>query len=160
MLQIDNTTALVNLKSHTLETAPFIYDGRTLVPLRFISEALGAQVKWNGEQRSITLTVGQDTIVLVIGQSAARVNGKTVMMDVPAMIYNNTTMVPVRFVSEQLNQKKSPLTMKHEPFSSSVKTQQKPAMTIRCQPQTQLITLSANGTCGSRQAAMERAAEP
>jgi len=104
-LQIGNKTAYVDDKAHTLEAAPFTYNGRTVLPLRFVGEALGAEVKWDGKTRSITLTSGSDTIVLVIDSSAARVNGKTVMMDVPAFVHNQITMVPIRFASEQFKQK-------------------------------------------------------
>ncbi|GGG05615.1 copper amine oxidase N-terminal domain-containing protein [Paenibacillus abyssi] len=105
VLQIGNKTAYVNNKAHTLEAAPSTYNGRAVIPLRFVSEALGAGVKWNGKERSITITLGQDTIVLVLDQSAAKVNGKTVMMDVPAIMQGKVTMVPIRFVSDQLKHK-------------------------------------------------------
>lgn len=105
VLQIDNTKAYINDEEYVLEAAPFIHDGRTVVPLRFITEALGAELEWNGAERSITLTRGEDTIVLVIDRSEAVVNGKKIMMDVPAIIHNNKTMVPVRFISENFNQK-------------------------------------------------------
>ncbi|CAM4166782.1 copper amine oxidase N-terminal domain-containing protein [Paenibacillus alkaliterrae] len=104
VLQLGNRTAYVNDKAFTLETSPFLHNGRTLIPLRFVSEALGATVKWNQKDKSITLTMNSDTIVLVIDKSVARVNGKNIMMDVPASIYGNITMVPIRFVSEQLKQ--------------------------------------------------------
>lgn len=103
-LQINSTTATVNGETFTLEVAPFIFDGRTMVPLRFISEALGADIVWDGNTRSITLTLGSDKIVLTIDKSEAVVNGQIVMMDVPAMIFKGRTMVPIRFVSENFNQ--------------------------------------------------------
>jgi hypothetical protein len=104
-LQIGSKTAYVNGKKHTLEKAPITYNGRTMIPLRFVSEALGAKVAWDGKTQSITITLGSTKIVLVINKSEATVNGKKVMMDVPAMIQGNVTMVPIRFVSEQLKQK-------------------------------------------------------
>jgi len=105
VLQLGNTTAYVNDKAHKLEVAPFNYNGRTVLPLRFVGEALGLDVKWNGQTRSITLRSDKDTIVLVLDDSQATVNGQRVMMDVPAFIHNKVTMVPIRFVSEQLKQK-------------------------------------------------------
>ncbi|MGM9937259.1 MAG: endo-1,4-beta-xylanase, partial [Candidatus Ornithomonoglobus sp.] len=56
-LQIDNTEAAVNGEAKTLETAPVIMNERTLVPLRFASECLDAEVDWNGDTRTITITV-------------------------------------------------------------------------------------------------------
>ena len=54
-LTIDDTTAVVDGKSVTLDQAATIVDGRTLVPLRFVSEALSAAVDWNGETRTVTI---------------------------------------------------------------------------------------------------------
>ncbi|OUS76411.1 hypothetical protein B1748_12050 [Paenibacillus sp. MY03] len=105
VLQINNPAAWINGDEYKLEVAPFIHNGRTLIPLRFVSEALGAKLDWDGAARRITLTRGEDVIVLVIDSSEATVNGKRVTMDVPATIYKGKTMVPIRFVSEQFNQK-------------------------------------------------------
>ena len=54
-LQIDNTTATVNGAESVLDCAPIIVDGRTLVPLRFIAEALNADVDWDGDTRTVTI---------------------------------------------------------------------------------------------------------
>lgn len=104
ILQIGNKTAYVNGEAYNLGVAPFIFNGRTVLPLRFVSEALGAEVVWNGKDRSITILYGDDTILLVLDQSAATVNGKKVVMDVPAFTRNSITMVPIRFIAEQLQQ--------------------------------------------------------
>ena len=55
-LMIGNTGALVNEKLITLNAAPYIENGRTYVPIRFVSEALGADVKWNGTTKTVTIT--------------------------------------------------------------------------------------------------------
>ena len=55
-LQIDNTLANVGGADITLDTAPQIISGRTMVPVRFISEALGAEVGWDGNTRTVTIT--------------------------------------------------------------------------------------------------------
>ena len=81
---------------------PVIESGRTLVPARFVSEALGAEVTWNGATQSVTVVQEGKTIVLVIGQRNVTVEGRTVSLDVPARIINSRTMVPLRFVSEVL----------------------------------------------------------
>lgn len=103
-LKLDSLSAKVNGKEHTLDAAPTLINGRTMVPLRFIGEALGAKVEWNGEDKSISMRLGDQTVGLKIDQSEATLNGQKVMMDVPAMIIGETTMVPVRFVSESLKQ--------------------------------------------------------
>lgn len=104
VLQINNKTASVNGKKVILEVAPTIIDNTTMVPLRFISEALGATVDWNGWERRIALTTAQDRIILWIDKIQAQVNGKTVAMIVPATIVDGNTLVPVRFVSENFRQ--------------------------------------------------------
>jgi len=55
-LVIGNAGALVNEKLLTLNAAPYIENGRTYVPIRFVSEALGADVKWNGTTKTVTIT--------------------------------------------------------------------------------------------------------
>jgi hypothetical protein len=83
------------------EVPPFIEQERTMVPLRAIFEALGAVVKWNGETRTVTATREDLEIKLVIDGPAYK-NGETVSLDVPAVIVNSRTFVPLRFVSEAL----------------------------------------------------------
>jgi len=92
----------VNGDEPAFEVAPFIRDGSTLVPFRAISEALKAQVEWNGEERSVTVTRDGISVKLFIGSTEALVNGKTVILEVPAAIVDGSTVVPVRFVSEAL----------------------------------------------------------
>ena len=77
-----------------------IVDGRTMVPLRAIFEALGASVEWNAETRTVNSKLGDTEISLTIGENKLIRNGKEVALDVPAMIMNNRTLVPVRAVSE------------------------------------------------------------
>lgn len=103
VLQLDNTTASVNGESVKLDVAPFLKDGRTLVPLRFVTEALGANLEWNAEEQSITLRRGTDRMKLVLNSSEALVNGKTVFLDVPAINHKGRTMVPIRFVIENFD---------------------------------------------------------
>lgn len=76
----------------------------TMVPLRFISEALGAAVEWNGTARTITLKQGERTIRLTVDRAEAEVDGQTAVLEQPAFIRSGTTLVPLRFVAEQLHQ--------------------------------------------------------
>lgn len=103
VLQLDSTTASVNGKAVKLDVAPFLKDGRTLVPLRFVTESLGANLEWNDMEKSITLRRGTDKMVLVLDSSKALINGQTVYMDVPAINHKGRTMVPIRFVIENFN---------------------------------------------------------
>lgn len=97
--------AFVDDKSFKLEVAPFTLNGRTMVPLRFISEAFGAKVGWNQKARKVTIEKGANKIELVIDKKEAVANGESVLLDSPAIVKNNVTLVPVRFVSESLKMK-------------------------------------------------------
>lgn len=72
--------------------------GRTLVPLRAIFEALGAEVEWDGATRTASATWDGGSLSLPVGASQATVNGQTVQLDVPAQLIDGRTMVPLRFV--------------------------------------------------------------
>ncbi len=79
---------------------PVIVEGRTLVPLRSVFEALGAEVSWNNEERSVTSIKDDVTITLKVDSMEMLVNGEIKTLDVPAQIMNERTMVPVRAVAE------------------------------------------------------------
>ena len=81
---------------------PYITNGRTMVPLRAVMESLGCNVKWNGEDRSVTVSkYNSDTVVrLFIGSNTAYVNGNMQYVDVPPVIQNGRTYLPIRFVLE------------------------------------------------------------
>lgn len=84
------------------DVPPIIEDGRTLAPLRAIFEALGANVQFDPVTNTVIATKGITTISLQIGSSQAKVNDKTIRLDVPARIINERTLVPLRFISEAL----------------------------------------------------------
>ena len=103
-------TASLEVDGQLLQTdvPAFVYRSRTMVPIRFISDALGANVEWNQDALQATITTADKTIVLTIGSATALVNGQSVALydGVPATmaVLNgiSRTVVPVRFVSEQL----------------------------------------------------------
>lgn len=84
------------------EVPPIIENGRTLVPLRAIFEALGANVSWDGPTQTVTATKSDITIKLQIGSQTAYRNNEAVSLEVPGKIISNRTLVPLRFVSEAL----------------------------------------------------------
>lgn len=104
-LKLNSKEAAVDEKNVKLDVAPFSLDKRTMVPLRFISEAFGSKVGWDKKTGLITISKGNSKIELVIDKKQAVVNGKTVQLDSPAIVRNNVTLVPIRFVSESLNMK-------------------------------------------------------
>jgi len=82
------------------DVLPQVTDGRTLVPLRAIFEALGAEVSWDAGTQTVTGTKGNTTVVLPIGSTSPTVNGQVVAIDVPGTVVNGRTLVPLRFVAE------------------------------------------------------------
>ena len=93
-------TVKINDTAVTFDQPPIIYNDRTLVPLRAIFEALGATVTWDGETQTVTAEKGGTTIKLTIGEYGFYKNGSAISLDVPGMIVNDRTLVPVRAVSE------------------------------------------------------------
>lgn len=85
------------------DAEPTIIDGRTLVPMRAIFEAMGAEVSWiQATQTVVGVGKDQTMVVLPIGSTQATVNEKTVTLDVPAQIIHDRTLAPLRFVGESL----------------------------------------------------------
>ncbi|WP_339280927.1 copper amine oxidase N-terminal domain-containing protein [Lysinibacillus sp. FSL P2-0066] len=80
------------------DTAPEQKNNRTMVPLRVISENLGAQVHWQDSQ--ITLTMDQTTIKLNLNNRTVIKNGEKEQLDVQPYMKNNRTYVPIRFIAE------------------------------------------------------------
>ena len=86
------------------DATPFI-DGnnRTMVPVRFVSEALNAEVGWDGALRQVTVTKDSKKIVLTINKPEMQINGVTKVLDCAPLIVDDRTFVPIRFVSEALD---------------------------------------------------------
>jgi hypothetical protein len=84
------------------DVPPQIDNGRVLVPLRGVFEKMGATVMWNEQTQTVLAQRGATSVQLVIGNTQAMVNGQPVIMDVPAMLVGDRTMVPLRFVSQSL----------------------------------------------------------
>lgn len=101
----DIIQVIINGQQQTFEQDPVIKDGNTLVPLRQIFEALGATIKWDGSTKTVTAEKGETTIQLTIGEDAAYVNNEKIILEQPAEIINENSMVPLRFVSEALDAK-------------------------------------------------------
>ena len=84
------------------ETPPVMENDRTLVPMRFLFEQLGADVQWEEATQTATATLANKAVAFSIDENDASVNSQTVTMDVPARLINDKTMVPLRFLSENL----------------------------------------------------------
>ena len=96
---------IVDGKKVTLpDTEPYIDGaGNTMVPIRFISEKLGADVKWDNGKQIVTIIHKGNTIVMPVGSKTVTVNGNTTTLDAMAIKKEGRVVVPLRFVSETLN---------------------------------------------------------
>ncbi|AIQ48119.1 N-acetylmuramoyl-L-alanine amidase [Paenibacillus sp. FSL R7-0273] len=75
--------------------------GSVMVPLRMISENLGYKVDWDQPSKTVTIAQQLTTVKLVVDQTAASVDDKTVILTNAPINRNGTTLVPIRFISEQ-----------------------------------------------------------
>ncbi len=107
VLKLDTPNAIAKGEKTYVDTAnydvvPFTENGRTLVPVRFISESFGAKVGWDDATQSVTVDYGDKNITLQIGSNLMYVNGEAVTLDVPANTYNSRTLIPLRALVEAL----------------------------------------------------------
>ena len=87
------------------EVPPLVIDSRTLVPVKLVTEKLGAQISWNAKTEEVTIKKSDKTIVLKINSSTAKVNGKskTLPDKVSPIIVNSRTMVPLKFIADEFS---------------------------------------------------------
>jgi outer membrane protein assembly factor BamB len=106
-LQIGSTSVQINDRFTSIEAAPYIKKGRTLVPLRIIAENMRTNVEWFAEEQKIILTQYDKIIHLWINNPTCRVDGKEIALpdQVSPEIKNGRTFIPLRFVTEQLQGK-------------------------------------------------------
>lgn len=98
----DSIKVTVNGELIDFDVTPTIIDGRTLVPVRAIFEALDITVGWDEKTRTVIGTKNGLEIKLPIGGNIATKNNLEIKLDVPATIINDRTLVPVRFISESI----------------------------------------------------------
>ena len=89
------------------DVAPVVVNGRTMLPVRFLAENLGASVAWNEEKQLVTITGKNQnqedvTILITIGAANAQINGQSVALEAPAFVDQNRTFMPVRLIAEAL----------------------------------------------------------
>ncbi len=90
----------LNNQELNFDSPPIIDSGNTLVPLRGIFEAMGAQVDWNSITQTATASDGIITVVITLGSTTPTINGTVKPILVPAKIVNDRMMAPLRFVGE------------------------------------------------------------
>lgn len=101
----ENIQLIIDGKKISGDVPPLLQEGRVLVPIRIVSETLGAQVNYNSTNKEVSITRNNEKIILTINKQEAFKNDLLVTLDVPATIVDSRTMVPLRFISEALGSK-------------------------------------------------------
>ena len=93
---------VINGQTITSDAPPMLINGRTLVPIRVISESLGAEVTWQASTRTVHIRYDGKNMILQLDNISALVGYQAVTLDAPAVIVNARTMVPLRFIAEAM----------------------------------------------------------
>lgn len=93
-------TVILDGNEISFDQPPVVENGRTLVPFRAILEAMGADISWDSETKTITCKKDDTTVLITVGGDYININGEDSPVDVPAKIENGRTLVPLRAVSE------------------------------------------------------------
>ncbi len=99
---IDHNIVRVDDAIFTIDASPYIEKGRTLLPLRYLGEVIGAEVKWNGNSKEATLKLQNGKVlILKAGEIFLNDNGKYELMDsAPAIVPPGRICLPARYVYE------------------------------------------------------------
>ncbi|NLI39975.1 MAG: hypothetical protein GX421_02130 [Caldisericales bacterium] len=97
---VGNPRAQVNGQTIYLDTPPAVKNGRTFVPVRFVSEKMKASVIWNQKTRSVTVEGKSHKCIVSIGSDTAFLDGDVVRLEAAPFIQGSSTMVPLRFIAQ------------------------------------------------------------
>lgn len=100
-LEIGNPNAFINGQKYILDANPKVVKNTTLVPLRFIADALNVQVEWKQDTKQINISKDGQVVVLQLDSPMAKVDGKNVSIGIAPIVENDRTLLPLRFISEQ-----------------------------------------------------------
>jgi hypothetical protein len=104
-LTLNDGNIAVNGEKLTVEPPYLTSDNSTLVPLRVITSAFGAVVSWDSVTQTVGLKYNNHTISVTIDSKQAIVDGKSIEMTTAPQLHNATTMVPLRFITENFGAK-------------------------------------------------------
>ncbi len=110
VLYIGNSKAYVNnvetkIDSENANIKPIIQNNRTLLPVRFVSESMGADVGWDNSTLTAVISLGERVVLLKPGSKKMMVNGMEEVLDVPAQIIDSRMYIPLRALVEALGKK-------------------------------------------------------
>lgn|GEM_PF-4876895 len=82
------------------EQQPYVYNGRVFIPLRAVTESMGATVNWNEASQTADVNRSGVQVKMTVGSTNPVVNGVVKQIDAPATVSNSRVMIPLRFLSE------------------------------------------------------------
>lgn len=94
----------INGDKMIFEEKPYIENGRTMMPVRAVTTMLGAtKVEWNGENQLVIINYDEKQLIMKIGKTTYWIDGEEFTMDVPPVIKESRTMVPLRLIAESMS---------------------------------------------------------
>lgn len=105
VFNIGSNVYTVNGVEYTMDVAPYIKDGRTMLPVRYVAYSLGvdpANVLWDNATATVTLLKGTTVVQMTIGSKVLKINGIGITLDVAPEVVSGRTMLPYRFVAQAL----------------------------------------------------------
>jgi len=101
----DHVEVWLDGKMLNMDVLPEVRNERTMVPIRAVAEAIGAQVEWVQDTQQVVMTRGGTTVTMTLDSTTATINGEQVEMDVAPYATNGRTLIPARYVAEFFGQK-------------------------------------------------------
>lgn len=106
ILTLDSKIAIVDGKEQELITSPIVVNNTTLLPMRFVADqVIGAEILWDQATQTATMTKDGTTVSVTIGSKVAIIDGLEIELSAAPVVKDNTTLVPLRFLSEAFNVK-------------------------------------------------------
>ncbi|MDU0204839.1 copper amine oxidase N-terminal domain-containing protein [Paenibacillus sp. MAH-36] len=101
-MKIGSSSLAIDNKSMMMDTAPFMWESSTYVPLRFLAEGIGANVTWDQASQTAWVKAGKDTMTFWVEKDTMELNGVTKAIGTPVVLRDGRTQVPLRFITEML----------------------------------------------------------
>lgn len=101
-MKIGSKKLIINGKATQMDTTPFLWNNWTFIPLRYLSEGIGAQVSWDAKTDTVWVKAGGDTLTFWIGKDYMMVNNVKKDIGTPVIVKDGRTAVPLRFITELL----------------------------------------------------------
>ena len=100
ILYIGNNTASINGEQVILDVAPCLINNYTMLPLRFVGEALNININWDNQSKTVICSNSIKKVILPMGGKIATINGNSYTLTAAPVIRDGRVLVPARFIAE------------------------------------------------------------